>query len=132
MISPRDFVVLSRRTDDKYGGHTFIQVSQPDSYPKTKAVRGDIWTVMSIQPYPKGTRNAKMSLCTYGLECQPYIWLPLRAVDMAADDVPLALCGLKQYLERRGVRQPFPPSLIDISLYSQETISSQLFLPQYS
>eukprot|EP00906_Rhabdomonas_costata_P038146 RCo053859 len=100
LISPRDFVVLSRRTESPDGGVLFVNVSMPTAHPATSSVRGDVWSLLKIQPHPEGDKKAKSCLCTYTIEVQPHGWLPMKAVDMAADDMPLALVGLKALAEK--------------------------------
>eukprot|EP00128_Syssomonas_multiformis_P011730 Colp12_sorted_trinity150504_noHs@1982 len=94
-ISPRDFVFLSTRLNLEDGSVALVQTSVDANIP-SKAVRGDVQSLLWVRPNPEDPENK--SIVHYAIAVDPKGWLPHFAVDMAADDVPVTIANLRDSL----------------------------------
>jgi len=100
-ISPRDFVFTICRMPTKglnvrEGSVLFVQVDAHDDVPQTKGVvRGDVNSMLLLQPLNQTTTKA-----SYAIEVSPKGWIPSKAVEAAADDVPMTIAAIKDFCEK--------------------------------
>lgn len=102
MISPRDFVFVICKIPGHCvgaapGSTVFVQVNSPEKLPPEKgAVRADVNSMLILEPV--GLMQTK---ATYVVEMDARGWIPTYAVNAAADDLPLTLGVMRDYLESK-------------------------------
>jgi len=102
MISPRDFAFRIHRVPPSAvgappGSKVFVQVSCSEAVPaEPGAVRAVVNSLLVLEP-----RGATTTRATYAVEMDARGWLPNAAVNAAADDLPLTMGVMRDYLEAK-------------------------------